>query len=143
MAKCETDDCETKEILAGLETINDDVNNVGIEFVMTKDRRLAKREFGVTSFPALGLFRNGHFLAFVGDMKNTVEVQGWLTDTDALEVEGIVEQVTEDMLTNIIELEDDVLVLFYDDEDGDMEEIMEAMETIDESLTDEEVEFVR
>ena len=110
---------------------------------MTKDRRLAKREFGVSSFPALGLFRNGHFLAFVGDMKNTVEVQGWLTDTDALEVEGIVEQVTEDMLTNIIELEDDVLVLFYDDEDGDMEEIMEAMETIDESLTDEEVEFVR
>ena len=63
-----------------------------------------------SSFPALGLFRNGHFLAFVGDMKNTVEVQGWLTDTDALEVEGIVEQVTEDMLTNIIELEDDVLV---------------------------------
>ena len=30
MAKCESEDCDTKEILAGLETINDDVNNVGI-----------------------------------------------------------------------------------------------------------------
>ena len=143
MAKCESDDCETKEILAGLETINDDVNNVGIEFVMTKDRRLAKREFGVSSFPSLGLFRNGNFLPYTGDLKNTIEMSGWLTGTDALEVEGIVEQVTEDMLKNIIELEDDVLVLFFDEEDGDIEEIMEAMETIDESLTDEEVEFVR
>ena len=61
MGKCDKDDdvCKdkVKGILDGLETINDDVNNVGIEFVMTREKRLAKKEYGVTSFPALGLFR--------------------------------------------------------------------------------------
>ena len=61
MGKCDKGDdtCKDKikDILAGLETINDDVNNVGIEFVMTRDKRMAKRELGVPSFPALGLFR--------------------------------------------------------------------------------------
>ena len=147
MGKCEKgdDNCDNKikDILSGLETINDDVNNVGIEFVMTKDKRLAKREYGVPSFPALGLFRNGHYLAFDGNINDPVDIVNWLTGTDALEVEDVVEQVTEDMLENIIELEDDVLVFFFDEEDGDVEDIMEAMEAIDQSLTDEEVEFVR
>ncbi len=147
MGKCDKDDdaCKdkVKDILAGLETINDDVNNVGIEFVMTREKRLAKKEYGVGSFPALGLFRNGHFLTFDGDISNPVAIVNWLTGTDALEVDGIVEQVTQDMLDNIIELEDDVLVFFYDEEDGDVEEIMDAMESIDQSLSDEEVEFVR
>ena len=34
------------------------------------------------------------------------------------------------MLDNIIELEDDVLVFFYDEEDGDVDDIMTAMESI-------------
>ena len=57
-----------------METINDDVNNVGIEFVKTRERRLAKKEYGVTSFPALGLFRNGHYLGFEGDLTNPIQV---------------------------------------------------------------------
>ena len=58
-----------------METINDDVNNVGIEFVKTRERRLAKKEYGVTSFPALGLFRNGHYLGFEGDLTNPIQVR--------------------------------------------------------------------
>ena len=58
MVRCDKDDAKCKEkiktILDGMETINDDVNNVGIEFVKTRERRLAKKEYGVTSFPALG-----------------------------------------------------------------------------------------
>ena len=75
-------------------------------------------------------FRNGDYLAFDGDLNRPVEVVNWLTGTDALEVVGIVEEVTEDMLDNIIELEDDVLVFFYDEEDGDVDDIMTAMESI-------------
>ena len=78
MVRCDKDDAKCKEkiktILDGMETINDDVNNVGIEFVKTRERRLAKKEYGVTSFPALGLFRNGHFLGFDGDLTNPMQV---------------------------------------------------------------------
>ena len=37
------------------------------------------------------------------------QVINWLGGTDVLEVEGVIEMVTEDMLDNIIESEDDVL----------------------------------
>ena len=48
------------------------------------------------------------------------------------------------MLDNIIESEDDVLVFFFDEEETeDIEEIMEALQIIDESISDEEVEFVQ
>jgi hypothetical protein len=147
MGKCGPDDeaCKdkVKNILSGMETINDDVNNVGIEFVMTKEKRLAKKEYGVGSFPTLGLFRNGDFIVFEGDLTNPIEIINWLGGTDALEVEGAVEQVTEDMLSNIIQSEDDVLAFFYIDGDGDVEDMMTAMESIDQALSDEEVEFVR
>ena len=45
------------------------------------------------------------------------QVINWLGGTDVLEVEGVIEMVTEDMLDNIIESEDDVLVFFYDEEE--------------------------
>ena len=57
---------------------------------------------------------------------------------------GKIEQVNEDMLRNIIESEDDVVVFFHDDSDEDeIEEILTGLETIDDGLDAEEVEFVR
>ena len=52
-------------------------------------------------------------------------------------------QVNSDMLLNIITLEDDVLVFFYDREDKDAEDILNELETIDDNLDEEEVEFVK
>ena len=57
---------------------------------------------------------------------------------------GKIEHVNEDMLRNVIESEDDVLVFFHDETDEDeMEEILSVLETIDDGLDAEEVEFVR
>ena len=57
---------------------------------------------------------------------------------------GKIEQVNEDMLRNIIESEDDVVVFFHDESDEDeIEEILTGLETIDDGLDAEEVEFVR
>ena len=57
---------------------------------------------------------------------------------------GKIEQVNEDMLRNIIESEDDVVVFFHDENDEDeVEEILTGLETIDDGLDAEEVEFVR
>ena len=48
------------------------------------------------------------------------------------------------MLRNVIESEDDVLVFLHDETDAEnVEEILEGLETIDEGLDAEEVEFVR
>jgi hypothetical protein len=52
-------------------------------------------------------------------------------------------QVNSDMLLNIVTLEDDVLVFFYDPEDKDSEDILNELETIDDNLDEEEVEFVK
>lgn len=39
------EDCPDRvaKIVAGLENINDDINNIGIEFVMTKEKRIARQ----------------------------------------------------------------------------------------------------
>lgn len=53
------DDCEScKEILEELETIDDDTDKHGIQFVKSKDAKLAA-EIGIFSFPALVYYETG------------------------------------------------------------------------------------
>ncbi len=105
------EDCQDKvtQIVAGLENINDDINNIGIEFVMTKEKKMGRQECGISSFPALALFRNGdHCTTYTGSLDSEVEIWNWISDIETIEVEGIIEEVNIDMLQNIIELEDEV-----------------------------------
>lgn len=54
-----TDDCEEcNEILEELETIDDDTDKHGIQFVKSKDAKLAA-EIGIFSFPALVYYETG------------------------------------------------------------------------------------
>ena len=78
------------------------------------------------------IVRNGDFQAFTGDLKNEINVLNWLSDIETLEIPGVIEEVNSDMLLNIVTLEDDVLVFFYDTEDKDSEDILNELETIDE-----------
>ena len=76
-----------------METINDDIeNDAGIALVMNKDRKLAKKEYGISKFPALGLFKNGaevdNFVAYDGDLKDVAAVLNWLSDTETMEIAG-------------------------------------------------------
>ena len=89
------------------------------------------------------IVRNGDFQAFTGDLKNEINVLNWLSDIETLEIPGVIEEVNSDMLLNIVTLEDDVLVFFYDTEDKDSEDILNELETIDDNLDEEEVEFVK
>merc|ERR1719507_1094848 len=101
------------------------------------------RKLGIQKLPCVGLFRNGDFQAFTGDLKNEINVLNWLSDIETLEIPGVIEEVNSDMLLNIVTLEDDVLVFFYDPEDKDSEDILNELETIDDNLDEEEVEFVK
>ena len=114
MGKCgdkDGPDCEDNatKLVASMETINDDVNNIGIEFVMTKEKKMARQLCAVTSFPALALFRNGgHCTLFAGSLDSEVEILNWISDIETIEVEGLIEEVNIDLLQNLIESEDEV-----------------------------------
>ena len=69
------------------------------------------KEYNVSSFPALGLFRNGRIAVYPGELESdgAAEVLYWMSDTATLEVPGAVEKVGRDILRNVIESEEDVL----------------------------------
>ena len=56
-------------MLTELETIDDDTDKFGVQFVKINDKKLAKK-YGITEFPALTYFRN----------KEPMKYEGKLTD---------------------------------------------------------------
>lgn len=59
MLLSDNDDCDTcDEILEELETIDDDTDKHGIQFVKSKDAKLAS-DIGIFSFPALVYYETG------------------------------------------------------------------------------------
>lgn len=59
---------------------------------MNQDRKLAKKEYGISKFPALGLFRNGpeadNFVSYDGDLRDVAGLLNWLSDTETMEITG-------------------------------------------------------
>uniref|UniRef100_A0A1B6LZY4 Thioredoxin-like fold domain-containing protein n=1 Tax=Graphocephala atropunctata TaxID=36148 RepID=A0A1B6LZY4_9HEMI len=73
--KCES--CE--QILEELETIDDDTDKHGIQFVKSKDSKLAS-EIGIFSFPALVYYETGVPIMYDGNLKNEKKVLQWLVE---------------------------------------------------------------
>lgn len=68
----DSDKCATcPAILEELETIDDDTDELGIQFVKSKDAKLAA-EIGIFSFPALVFYETGVPIMFDGKIKNMV-----------------------------------------------------------------------
>ena len=135
---------ECEEILEEVETIDDEVDAFGIVFVTTEDIKFAGTELSIRSFPSLGLFRNGNFLAYEGNLHNPQAVLTWLLDEDTLEIPGVIEKVGETMLNKILADERDVLCFFYEDEETRaLANIMKGLETVDDELDSRDIEFVK
>lgn len=65
----DNDKCDTCEaILNDLETIDDDTDRHGIQFVKSKDSKLAS-ELGIFSFPALVYYETGVPIMYDGKWK--------------------------------------------------------------------------
>uniref|UniRef100_U5EMW7 Putative nucleolar protein 58 n=1 Tax=Corethrella appendiculata TaxID=1370023 RepID=U5EMW7_9DIPT len=71
------DDCDT--ILEELETIDDDTDKYGIQFVKANDIKLA-HEIGIFSFPSLVYYETGVPIMFDGNLKKENDVLQWLID---------------------------------------------------------------
>lgn len=68
MELSDSDDCDTcSEILEELETIDDDTDKHGIQFVKSKDSKLAS-EIGIFSFPALVYYETGVPIMYDGKL---------------------------------------------------------------------------
>ena len=133
-------DCD--EVLADLETIDEDLDEIGIMMTTTKDTQVAI-DNGVREFPAIGLFRNGQFVQFEGESDSEKDILEWLTDEETLKIVGIIDEVNLAMLENILEEQDDTFVFFYEEGDTDAFSILEELEQIDEKLDKQDMPFVK
>ena len=133
-------DCD--EVLADLETIDEDLDEIGIMMTTTKDTQVAI-DNGVREFPAIGLFRNGQFVQFEGESDSEKDILEWLTDEETLKIVGIIDEVNLAMLENILEEQDDAFVFFYEEGDTDAFSILEELEQIDEKLDKQDMPFVK
>ena len=80
-------DCE--KVLRGLETIDDELNDIGIAFVQTDNEEYPYNKHAIEAFPAVGLYRNGDFIRYPGDdLKDEEEIRKWFMDEDTLLIPG-------------------------------------------------------
>lgn len=71
----DSEDCDTcDEILEELETIDDDTDKHGIQFVKSKDSKLAS-DIGIFSFPALVYYETGVPIMYDGKLLNNLKLQ--------------------------------------------------------------------
>ncbi|RWS17098.1 thioredoxin-like protein 1, partial [Dinothrombium tinctorium] len=132
--------CEV--VLEELEHIDDECDIYGIHMVKIQDIPLAKR-YGIRTFPALMYFRNGNPLLFDGDLRNEDSVLEWLIDDDNRELQDEIEDVNGRMLDKLVDESPFLVVLFYDDECPDCEEVLFELEKIDDELDVFGIDFVK
>ncbi|XP_022652688.1 uncharacterized protein LOC111260507 isoform X2 [Varroa jacobsoni] len=134
-----TADCQTcDKILEELENIDDDTDKYGIYFVKTDDMEYAK-ELGVTEVPSLVYFENHSPSIYFGDLTNEDAVLDWLIKQ---RTEDTIENINRDMLNRMIEETDYLAVFFYKARDEESQEILKALENIDDDCADYEVHLV-
>lgn len=87
------------EVLAELEKIDDDADDIGVDFVKTGDLAVA-RKFGIRDFPALIYFEKGVPSFYEGNLEHEEEVLRWIVQNKN---EDRIETVNRQMLEELIE----------------------------------------
>ena len=80
----------------------------------------------------------------LGALEDEEDVRKWLMDEETLKIDGTIEEVNKELLAYLYENIDDFVVLFYDEEnDRDADEIIAALENIDDDLDVDNISFVK
>ena len=138
---CEEDDpCHA--ILDQLEDVDSTMQDYGIMLVTTEEREFAKT-LDVRSFPALGLFRNGEYVPYEGELEDELGVLEWITDKETLLIKDKIEKVNSDLLDQFISTETDILVFIYRENNLNDEDVIDQLEHIDDELEEKEVELIK
>ncbi|XP_058832626.1 uncharacterized protein LOC131690704 isoform X5 [Topomyia yanbarensis] len=135
----DNNDKKSEKILNELENIDDECDQLGINFVKMDNIEEAK-DYGVTKFPKLVYFEQGVPTVFEGDMEDEEEVLEWLerqTNSDEIE------DVTDEMLDMIVEKMAHVAVLFYDKDSKASQKVLAELENIDDECDQNDIAFVK
>ncbi|XP_076239570.1 hulk isoform X1 [Calliopsis andreniformis] len=134
------DKCEVcPEILEELETIDDDTDKHGIQFVKSNDAKLAA-EIGVFSFPALVYYETGVPIMYDGNLLDESEVLDWMVKQ---KTDESIEEIDRDTLTKYIETKEFLAVIFYKEEDPESPRVLRHVELIDDEAGEYGIKICR
>ena len=134
------DDKQDIRILNELENIDDELEKEGIVIVRIDNAAEAK-EYGLDHLPALIYYENKIPALYEGDLMNEDEVLEWLI---LQKKTATIEEVTDEILTNLINDHEYVVVFFSGPcEPGEKcDKTLNALETIDDELDETGIIFV-
>lgn len=127
------------EILKELEQIDGHTDKVGIPFVRIDDDSVAK-EFGILDeLPILVYFENTVPSVYEGDLMKEEEVLAWILKNKE---EDMIEEVTDEILSNMLKQYEYVLVFFAPNDCAECDKILHELENIDDETDDHGIMFV-
>ncbi|XP_046739155.1 uncharacterized protein LOC124407223 isoform X4 [Diprion similis] len=134
------DKCEKcPEILEELETIDDDTDKHGIQFVKSKDAKLAA-EIGIFSFPALVYYETGVPIMYDGNLLDEAEVLQWMVKQKN---DASIEEIDRETLVRYIETKEFLAVIFYKEEDPESPRVLRHLELIDDEAAEYGIKIVQ
>ncbi|XP_064114210.1 uncharacterized protein LOC135220720 isoform X2 [Macrobrachium nipponense] len=136
------DDMKSRAILSELENIDDECDDIGIDFVKISDEGIAQ-EYDIISLPALVYFRNRFPQIYEGDLKDEEALLEWLIDNKDKGPTSIIEEVDGQMLQNLVDTFEYLVVYFYDDNCPTCETVLAELETIDDETDEVGIQFVK
>jgi len=137
------DECvECDAILEELETVDDEADAYGIDFVKNNDPHAA-RQYNIYNTPALVYFRRMSPVVFDGDLMEGEAILEWLTSQDVFETKDEIEEVNRKMLEKLLDENEFVAVYFYEDNCLECDEAMEGLEKIDDETDALDITFVK
>jgi len=129
----------SEKILQKLENIDDDTDRVNIPFVRIDDDSVAK-EFGILDeLPILVYFENRIPSVYEGDLMKEEQVLAWIIKNKE---EDTIEEVTDEILENMLKQYEYVLVFFAPNDCKECEKILHALENIDDDTDEHGIMFV-
>merc|ERR1711872_501100 len=133
-------DCDI--ILEQLESIDDEVDEYGINFVKNNDPNTA-RQYNIYNTPTLVYFRKMSPVVYDGDLLESSKILDWLTSQDVFEIRKEIEDVNRKLLEKLLNENEFLVVYFEDDMCLECEEILNGLENIDDEVDALDITFVK
>ncbi|XP_034245365.1 uncharacterized protein LOC117647614 isoform X2 [Thrips palmi] len=127
------------DILEELETIDDDTDKHGIQFVKSKDSKLAS-EIGIFSFPALVYYETGVPIMYDGNLLDEDAVLNWMMRQ---KTDESIEDIDRDTLFEYIDTKEFLAVVFYTEDDPGVPRILRHVELIDDEAAQYGIKIVK
>jgi hypothetical protein len=124
---------KNKSVVKNLESIADDCAENDIAIVRLDDKEEATKH-GLKEIPALMFFNSKVPSIYTGDLSDSGDVFDWISKNQA---SSVVEEVSDEILEELIEDHEYVAVLFRgpcDEENDDCDAVLAKLENIDDEL---------